>query len=303
MVAEALGGSERAFARMMTVRARQIGMAHTTFRNASGLPARGQLTTARDMAIMARTVITKFPHHYHYFSTRSFYFRGRNYGNHNRLLGRYPGVDGLKTGFVRASGYNLIVSARSSAGKRIVAVVLGGRSHRHRDIRMTGLLNYSFGNKTRYAALVQRGRHVRTTRSRRKASVIASARHYSSASYSARTYRRAARYSTRRRGRWSIQVGAFRSYRKARRAQLYRRAPRPPLAPTRHAGRRSDTLPPLLSGPPTGPYQKPGLRGRVGRCARPSAAVRFAVRSVIAIGAVAGRVHRPDSTALSSLID
>jgi len=219
VVAEALGGSERAFARMMTVRARQIGMAHTTFRNASGLPARGQLTTARDMAIMARTVITKFPHHYHYFSTRSFYFRGRNHGNHNRLLGRYPGVDGLKTGFVRASGYNLIVSARGNGGKRIVAVVLGGRSNRHRDIRMTSLLNYSFGNKTRYAALIQRGRHVQTVRSQRKASVVASSRRYASASYSARKYRRAVRHSTRtRRGRWSIQVGAFRSYRKARRA-------------------------------------------------------------------------------------
>jgi D-alanyl-D-alanine carboxypeptidase len=221
VVAEALGGSEPRFAQMMTMRARQIGMTSTTFRNASGLPARGQLTTARDMAIMARTIIKTFPHHYHYFGTRAFYFRGRRYGNHNRLLGRYPGVDGMKTGFVRASGYNLIVSARNSAGTRIVAVVLGGRSSRLRDIQMTGLLNHSFGSKTLYASLMRRGRHVMTGRTQRKASAFASAGRYTAVRYTARNKRRARRYSGKRRyvrGRWSVQVGAFRSYRRARRA-------------------------------------------------------------------------------------
>jgi len=222
VVAEALGGSEARFARMMTIRARQIGMTRTTFRNASGLPARGQLTTARDMAIMARTIIKKFPHHYHYFGTRVFYFRGRRYGNHNRLLGRYPGVDGLKTGYVRASGYNLIVSARNRAGTRVVAVVLGGRSHRHRDIRMTSLLNHSFGSKTRYASLIRRGRHVMKGRTQRKASAFATARTYKAARYTKHSKRSVRRYSSRRhavrRGRWSVQVGAFRSYRRAKRA-------------------------------------------------------------------------------------
>jgi D-alanyl-D-alanine carboxypeptidase len=221
VVAEALGGSEARFAHMMTTRARQIGMTRTTFRNASGLPARGQLTTARDMAIMARTIIKKFPHHYHYFGTHVFYFRGRRHGNHNRLLGRYPGVDGLKTGYVRASGYNLIVSARNRAGTRVVAVVLGGRSHRNRDIRMTGLLNHSFGNKTRYAALIRRGGHVMKGRTQRKASAFATARTFKAAGYAERSNRRARRYSSRTqavRGRWSVQVGAFRSYRRAKRA-------------------------------------------------------------------------------------
>ncbi|MEJ2120347.1 MAG: D-alanyl-D-alanine carboxypeptidase [Alphaproteobacteria bacterium] len=222
VVAEALGGSEARFARMMTIRARQIGMTRTTFRNASGLPARGQLTTARDMAIMARTIIKKFPHHYHYFGTRVFYFRGRRYGNHNRLLGRYPGVDGLKTGYVRASGYNLIVSARNRAGTRVVAVVLGGRSHRHRDIRMTSLLNHSFGSKTRYASLIRRGRHVMKGRTQRKASAFATARTYKAARYTKHSKRSVRRHSSRRhavrRGRWSVQVGAFRSYRRAKRA-------------------------------------------------------------------------------------
>jgi len=218
VVAEALGGSEARFARIMTTRARQIGMSRTTFRNASGLPARGQLTTARDMAIMASAIIKTFPHHYHYFGTRVFHFRGRRYGNHNRLLGRYPGVDGLKTGYVRASGFNLIVSARDSAGTRVVAVVLGGRSHRHRDIRMTGLLNHSFGSKTRYAALKQRGRHVMTGRTQRKASAIASARTYTKARYTEKSNRQARRHISVRRGRWSVQVGAFRSYKHARRA-------------------------------------------------------------------------------------
>jgi D-alanyl-D-alanine carboxypeptidase len=224
VIAEALGGSEAHFARIMTRKARQIGMAHTTFRNASGLPARGQLTTARDMAIMARTIIKDFPHHYHYFSTRVFYYHGRRYGNHNRLLGRYPGVDGLKTGFVRASGYNLITSAHKADGTRVVAVVLGGRSHRHRDIRMTRLLNYSLGSKTRYASLKRRGRSVMAgRRTQRKASALATARNYASARYTERSYRRARRHTSRRqravrRGRWSVQVGAFRSYRRARRA-------------------------------------------------------------------------------------
>jgi len=217
VIAEALGGSQARFARMMTIRARQIGMSQTTFRNASGLPARGQMTTARDMAIMARTIIKTFPHHYHYFGTRAFYFRGRRHGNHNRLLGRYPGVDGLKTGYVRASGFNLIVSARQPSGTRVVAVVLGGRTGRLRDIRMTGLLNKSLGNKTRYASLMRRGRHVMTRRTQRKASAFASARSYTAARYKARRYKRSAsRYSRTR--RWSVQVGAFRSYRRARRA-------------------------------------------------------------------------------------
>jgi D-alanyl-D-alanine carboxypeptidase len=217
VIAEALGGTEAQFAQTMTARARQIGMTHTTFRNASGLPARGQLTTARDMAILARTIIKTFPHHYHYFSTRYFYFHGQRHGNHNRLLGHYPGVDGLKTGFVRASGYNLIVSARNRAGTRIVAVVLGGRSHRDRDIRMTGLLDYSFGNKTRYASLVNHGGHVMAGHTQRKASAIATARSYAAARHTESVYRRAQRHSAVR-GRWSVQVGAFRSYRRARQA-------------------------------------------------------------------------------------
>lgn len=235
VVAEALGGTEANFAHTMTVRARQIGMTRTTFRNASGLPARGQLTTARDMAILARTIIKTYPHHYHYFGTHVFYFRGRRHGNHNRLLGRYPGVDGLKTGYVRASGFNLIVSARNSAGTRLVAVVLGGRSHRHRDIQMTGLLNQSFGNKTRYASMIQRGGHVTAGRTQRKASAFATARTYTRARYTERNYRRARHHSGGKhavRGRWSVQVGAFRSYRRAklatylakRRASTLRRA-------------------------------------------------------------------------------
>jgi len=223
VVAEALGGTEARFAQIMTTRARQIGMTNTTFRNASGLPAHGQITTARDMAILARTVIKTFPHHYHYFGTHVFYFRGHRHGNHNRLLGRYPGVDGLKTGFVRASGYNLIASARNASGTRVVAVVLGGRSHSHRDMQMVGLLNHSFGNQTRYASLRNRGRHVMAGRTQRKASAVASSASYQAARHTEETYRRARRYAARKRttvvrGRWSVQVGAFRSYRRAKQA-------------------------------------------------------------------------------------
>lgn len=138
-VGEHLGGSESGFARMMTAKARQLGMKSTQFRNASGLPNSKQLTTARDMATLGLALREHFPHHYKYFSTRSFKYGKRRYGNHNRLLGRVRGVDGIKTGYTRASGYNLVTSA-SKGKRRIVAVVMGGRSGKTRNAAMTRLV-------------------------------------------------------------------------------------------------------------------------------------------------------------------
>ncbi len=143
VLAEALAGSERAFARRMTARARALGMRNTRFRNASGLPHRAQKTTARDMALLARRLLEDFPEYYRFFGKRSFRFRGRVYRNHNRLLGRYAGVDGLKTGYIRASGYNLVASARRD-GRRVIAVVIGGRTARARDREMRRLLDLGF---------------------------------------------------------------------------------------------------------------------------------------------------------------
>lgn len=135
-----LGGSEERFGVLMTKKARQLGMRNTVFRNASGLPDRAQITTARDMAVMAMSLIRDYPREYKIFSQRSFSFRGRTIKGHNNLMYRYPGMDGIKTGFVNASGYNL-ASAVVINGRRYIGVVLGGKTARQRDNRMAELLD------------------------------------------------------------------------------------------------------------------------------------------------------------------
>ncbi|MEE9317356.1 MAG: D-alanyl-D-alanine carboxypeptidase family protein [Rhodospirillales bacterium] len=142
-VAENLSGSERAFALKMTATARRLGMSRTTFRNASGLPHRGQLSTARDMGILARALIRDFPVYYRYFSTDRFSFGGITHRNHNKLLKTYDGVDGIKTGYIRASGFNLVASAYRN-GRRVIGVIFGGNSPNSRNILMTRLLNLGF---------------------------------------------------------------------------------------------------------------------------------------------------------------
>lgn len=138
-VAEYLGGSEEAFAAAMTAKARQIGMRGTVFRNASGLPDDGQHTTARDMAVLGLALRTHFPQYYYYFSANDFVFRGKLVRGHNDMLGRVPGVDGIKTGYIRASGFN-IVTSYDSGGRRIVVVVMGGNTARERNAHAEMLL-------------------------------------------------------------------------------------------------------------------------------------------------------------------
>ena len=121
------GGSEDAFADMMNAQAQRLGMRSTSFRNASGLPNPLQKTTARDLTILARALVQTYPGYYHYFSDDSFVWRSRTYLGHNRLLRSYQGADGLKTGYIRASGFNLATSAVRN-GHRVIGVVLGGRS-------------------------------------------------------------------------------------------------------------------------------------------------------------------------------
>lgn len=140
VVAENLAGSEDAFAERMTQRARSLGMSRTTFTNASGLPDPEQVTTARDLSILARAIQDRFPRYYSYFGTRVFHYAGTSYRNHNKLLGRVEGVDGIKTGYTRMSGFNLMTSAKSD-GRHIVAIVLGGRSGASRDQIMAGLVD------------------------------------------------------------------------------------------------------------------------------------------------------------------
>lgn len=143
VLAEGLGGSEDRFALAMTRTARKLGMTRTVFRNASGLPNGEQRTTARDLVKLASRLINDYPGYYRYFSSSSFSYRGRNYSNHNRLLAAYPGMDGLKTGYTRASGFNLAASA-VRGGRRLVAVVIGGRSAGIRDATMVALLDRGF---------------------------------------------------------------------------------------------------------------------------------------------------------------
>jgi D-alanyl-D-alanine carboxypeptidase len=139
VVAENIAGDEDTFAEQMTRRARSLGMTRTVFQNASGLPDAEQVTTARDLTILARAIQERFPRQYQMFQTRNFAYAGRNYRNHNKLLGRVEGVDGIKTGYTRMSGFNLMTSAKAD-GRHIVSIVLGGRSGRVRDNIMAGLV-------------------------------------------------------------------------------------------------------------------------------------------------------------------
>lgn len=138
-VAEHIGGTEHQFARMMTERARQIGMTSTTFRNASGLPDPGQRSTARDMAVLGMRLQDDFPQHYHFFSTTSVSVAGKTYKTHNTLMLGFPGMDGIKTGYTRASGFNLVSSVRTG-GKHVVGAVFGGKTARLRNAHMRSLL-------------------------------------------------------------------------------------------------------------------------------------------------------------------
>jgi D-alanyl-D-alanine carboxypeptidase len=140
VVAEAIAGDEEAFARLMTRKAQALGMSRTVYRNASGLPDDDQVTTARDQSILGRAIQERFPRYYKYFSTRSFTFRGQSIGNHNRLLGRVEGVDGIKTGYIRASGFNLVTSVHRG-NRYVVAVVMGGSSASKRDAKMRDLIS------------------------------------------------------------------------------------------------------------------------------------------------------------------
>ena len=147
-VAEQIAGSEEAFARAMTARARQLGLRSTVFTNASGLPDPQMRTTARDMAILSLALRRDFPQYYRYFALRSFDYKGKTIKGHNKVLDIVAGADGIKTGYIRASGYNLAASVRRG-GKSLVAVVMGGESGRARDAHMAQLLTASINRASR----------------------------------------------------------------------------------------------------------------------------------------------------------
>ncbi|MEL6661371.1 MAG: D-alanyl-D-alanine carboxypeptidase family protein [Pseudomonadota bacterium] len=158
VVAEHIGGTEERFSALMTVKAQSLGMANTRFFNASGLPDTRQISTARDMALLAEAIMEEHAGYYHYFSTREFRWGSRTYRNHNELLGSVDGVDGLKTGYTRASGYNLMASA-VRGDTRVITVMLGGRTSRARNAHVAELIEAAYQS---FAAPVTPGESLQT---------------------------------------------------------------------------------------------------------------------------------------------
>lgn len=143
VVAERLGGSEKRFATLMTAKARSMGMTKTTFKNASGLPDTQQLSTARDMAVLAERLLEDHADYYGYFANTKFTWGRNTYKNHNRLIGRVEGVDGIKTGYTRASGFNLMASSKRR-GRRVVTIMFGGSTSRSRDQHVADLIEAAY---------------------------------------------------------------------------------------------------------------------------------------------------------------
>lgn len=226
VMGEALGGSEPGFARMMTAKARDLGMTGTVFKNAAGLPDEGQVTTARDLVKLAMALYRDFPDRYPLFATREFEFKGRRIMGHNHLMYRYPGMDGLKTGFTVASGFNLASSALRG-NHRLFGVVMGGQSGFARDRLMATLLDNAFAGKQTDPILVaEAGGQSRSTASRILAA-LSPVGHAEAATLepaASRTVRHANRVEAEVGGehdaraqlvpavddnRWMIQIGAY----------------------------------------------------------------------------------------------
>ncbi len=209
-LAEFLGGTEDRFAQMMTLRARALGMANTRFENASGLPDLYQVSTARDMALLARRLVSDFPGQYRYFSTPAFVWHGRTMHNHHQLLHSYPGADGLKTGYTNASGYNLITSA-VRGNVRLIGVVMGGASGGERDVHMVSLLNGGFERLN-----IPAERRAPTVMAQAPVVSVPRPNLVSAAQAASAEPARTIPAKTRQVTAWAIQVGSFQVERQAR---------------------------------------------------------------------------------------
>jgi D-alanyl-D-alanine carboxypeptidase len=215
-LAEFLTGTEREFAKTMTQQARLLGMKNTTFRNASGLPHSQQKTTALDMTILGRALYIDFAHYCDFFAQRKFTFRGTTYRNHNSLLGVYRGVNGIKTGYIRASGYHLMVSGLHNH-HHVIAVVLGGRTARSRDQQMRRLLDrayYALDRKDELLSsiVVPPEKPNKTTQHNRQMKPqekIASARTSSNEANQEGPLSKEAENQSKGTGAWAVQLGAF----------------------------------------------------------------------------------------------
>ena len=208
---ELLGGDEERFGQMMTLRARALGMGHTVFRNASGLPNPEQMTTARDLAVLARHLVQDFPSDYRYFSIPSFNFHGRVIPNHDHLLQSYPGADGIKTGYIEASGFNLVTSA-VRGDVRLIGVVIGAARPGERDVHMAALLDRGFEQMN---VPVASRRDMASNRLGLVGSAQAAALEPTPVHVATRAHLLAAR--------WAVQFGSFSSESSARSVAAYAR--------------------------------------------------------------------------------
>ncbi|MBQ9235838.1 MAG: D-alanyl-D-alanine carboxypeptidase [Alphaproteobacteria bacterium] len=197
VLAEALGGTEDKFAQIMTQTARELGMKHTTFKNASGLPHKDQKTTARDMAILGSAIYHHFPEYYNLFSTSKFQYKGTTFYNHNHLLKQFKGTDGMKTGYTAAAGYNIVTSAQRG-GKRVIAVTMGHNTIKERDRKVAQMMESGL-NKIKGSTSTKMMAEL-------KLPDINLDKHPSSTALA----------SSAEGDNWAIQVGAFSNYSKAR---------------------------------------------------------------------------------------
>jgi D-alanyl-D-alanine carboxypeptidase len=211
-LAENLAGSESAFAQRMTATANTLGMTHTIFRNASGLPNPPNISTARDLAILARALWRDYPKEYHFFATEQFTFDGTTYDTHNHLMENFAGMDGIKTGYIHASGFNLAASAMRN-GRRLIGVILGGSSARARDLEMASLLDDGFAGVMPANSNIQTasdngvGRAIATQAASTMSALSPVTR--AEAAVPGRARILASRRSLRTSHAWEIQVGAF----------------------------------------------------------------------------------------------
>lgn len=183
VVADKIGGNESRFAALMTVKARSLGLTNTAFYNASGLPDARQLSTARDMAELAEAMLRDHADYYHHFSQTSFSWGKARYKNHNKLLGKVEGVDGIKTGYTRASGFNLMASAKRD-GRRVIAIMLGGKTSKARNGHVTDLLEAAFKNIDQRQNDPARLRMIAANQNRLQSDIVFDIEAYADDSYS-----------------------------------------------------------------------------------------------------------------------
>lgn len=242
-LAENLAGSESAFAQRMTATAHALGMMATTFRNASGLPNPPNISTARDLATLARALWRDYPMEYRFFATEQFTFNGATYETHNHLMESFAGMDGIKTGYIHASGFNLAASAVRN-GRRLIGVVMGGSSAHARDLQMAELLDDGFagvapaGSDIRVATDGGVGNTIATQAASTIAALSPVGRAEAAVPNRARTAKLASRYALRASHTWEIQVGAFVKQEAAERAGALA------LAKLRMKGKTAHILPP-----------------------------------------------------------